>query len=145
MKQNILKIIKSFFLIIFAIVIPLSFIACGEKPKDGDAVDIDLSKMSTTMMYSYISNMIENPDDFIGKTVKARGVHDSFTDENTNITYHAILIYDSTTCCSQALEFVLEDETNYPSIDQTITIEGTFGTYTEGNNTYCCLNPSKVS
>ena len=101
-------------------------------------------KMSTTMMYSYLSNMIENPDNYIGKTVKAKGVHDSFTDENTNITYHAILIYDSTTCCSQALEFILPEDTNYPAKNKNITIEGTFGTYNEGSNTYCYLNPSKV-
>ena len=144
MKHSFIKTLKSFILIIFAIIIPLTFIACGEKPDEGDAVDIDLSKMSTTMMYSYLSNMIENPDNYIGKTVKAKGVHDSFTDENTNITYHAILIYDSTTCCSQALEFILPEDTNYPAKNKNITIEGTFGTYNEGSNTYYYLNPSKV-
>ena len=142
MKHTFLKTLKSFLLIICTIVIPLSFIGCGENSDDD--VDIDLSKMSTTMMYSYISNMIDNPDDSIGKTVKAKGVHDSFTDENTNITYHAILIYDSTTCCSQALEFILAEDSNYPAKNKNITIEGTFGTYNEGNNTYCYLNPSKV-
>ena len=89
--------------------------------------------------------MIEKPSEFEGKYVKAKGIHQSFTDDTTNITYHAILIYDSSTCCSQALEFVLEDETNYPALDETITVEGTFGTYNEGGNTYCYLNQSKLS
>lgn len=143
MKQNILKIIKSFFLVVLAIIIPLTFIGCGKTPEnEEDKIDIDLSKMSTTMSYSYITNMIENPNEFMGKTVKATGTHKTTT--SNNITYHAILIYDSTSCCSQALEFILEDGKNYPSTEKEITIEGTFGTYNEGNNTYCYLNPSKV-
>ncbi|MBR3885567.1 MAG: hypothetical protein IKJ33_03785 [Clostridia bacterium] len=147
MKSKLKTILKSISICIFILLISFSLVSCGEKPEedtiDQPTIDIDLSSMSSTMMYSYVSNMIEKPNDYKGKYVKAKGVHKSYTNNKTNITYHAILIYDSTTCCSQALEFVLEDETKYPSIDQTITIEGTFGTYTEGNNTYCCLNPSK--
>ena len=147
MKQYLTKYFKKVFLVLFAILIPLSLVGCGNTQKDPNtnAIDIDLSSMSETMMYSYISNMIEKPDDYEGKYIKAKGVHKSYTNNQTHVTYHAILIYDSSTCCSQALEFVLDDDIDYPSVGKTITIEGTFGTYNEGKNTYCYLNNSKIS
>lgn len=149
MKKSFKAIFKTFITCIFAFFVCFSFVACKNNPDntsgDNPTIDVDLSQMSTTMMYSYVTNMIEKPSEFEGKYVKAKGIHQSFTDDTTNITYHAILIYDSSTCCSQALEFVLEDETNYPALDETITIEGTFGTYNEGGNTYCYLNQSKLS
>ena len=130
--------------------VSFSFSACKNNSNENTdnntpTIDVDLSSMSSTMMYSQLSNMIEKPSNYEGKYVKAKGVHKTYKNNKTNVTYHAILVYDSSTCCSQALEFILEDETQYPSTDKTITIEGTFGTYSEGSNTYCYLNPSKVS
>ena len=37
------------------------------------AVDIDLTKMSSTMVYSTVFNMVNNPAKFVEKTMRMRG------------------------------------------------------------------------
>ncbi len=38
-----------------------------------DGIDVDLTKLSSTMVYSEVYNMMYTPDDYIGKTVKMNG------------------------------------------------------------------------
>ena len=38
-----------------------------------DGIDVDLTKLSSTMVYSEVYNMMYTPDDYIGKTVKMKG------------------------------------------------------------------------
>ena len=111
-----------------------------------DKVDTDLSAMSDTMAYAEMSNMITTPDKYKGKVVKAKGTF-AVAEENGN-TYFACLLYDSTACCSQPLEFVLKDKrsypADYPALDSEITVVGVFGTYTEGANVYCQLSDAQL-
>lgn len=43
------------------------------------AVDIDLTKMSSTMVYSTVFNMVNNPVKFVGKTMRMRGEYTTYT------------------------------------------------------------------
>ena len=64
----------------------------------------------------------------------------SFYDEAAKETYYACIIQDATACCSQGLEYVLQDPENYPQDNEQITVVGEFQTYEAADGTsYCTL------
>lgn len=130
--------------------------ACGredtaQKPaaEDADgtaAVDIDLTVLSSTMVYSEVYSMMSFPDDYIGKTVKMKGQFaigyvyntDGTPDEST--ARFACVIADATACCAQGLEFALAGRPvypdDYPELGAEITVVGTFEWYEEDGCRY---------
>lgn len=103
---------------------------------DKKQADIDLTELSSTMVYSEVYIMMTTPDKYIGKTVRMNGTMAMSNGENQ--TYYACIIKDATACCSQGIEFVL-DKGDYPEEGAEITVFGTFNTYLEGANRYCQL------
>lgn len=105
--------------------------------------DVDLTKLSSTMVYSEVYNMMMTPDKYMGKKVKMSGNFGIYQDETTGKIYFACLIADATACCSQGIEFVLDGDysypDDYPEINSLITVSGTFDTYEEDGYTYCQL------
>lgn len=130
---------------VIAIMIGIIFVAIGgcSTPADKSSNYIDLTTMNSTMVYSQVYDMVSNPNDYKGKTIKAKGTCGIYTDNNTGKTYYSVVIQDALGCCSQGLEFVLKSG-NYPNRGKTIIIEGTFGTYKEGNNTFCQLSNARL-
>ncbi len=118
----------------------------GTAKKSGNAVTVDLSKMSTTMVYSELTNILNAPNDYIGKTIRLKGLFGVSEGEGTN--YYFCLINDATACCQQGLEFVLEGNPaypeGYPQVNSEITVEGTFNTYKENETQYCHLENAKI-
>ncbi len=105
--------------------------------KNSDTSEINLTSMSSTMVYSYVFNMISTPDDFIGQRFRIRGIYDEQYWDQTKLTYHYIVIADATACCAQGLEFVLTDpNAAYPQVGEEFEISGIFGTYEEEGNLY---------
>lgn len=112
-------------------------------------VDVDLKKMSGTMVYSEVFNMMSSPEDFIGKTVRMIGQFERYPAVDGNGEpvpdqyYFACVIADAAACCKQGLEFVLEGDAkypdDYPSRGAIITVVGEFQTYMEGDSRYCHL------
>ena len=108
-----------------------------------DVIDVDLTKLSSTMIYSVVLNMVQTPDNYLGKVVKMSG--NFATTENTDQTkrYFACIIPDATACCSQGIEFVLDGDyyypLDYPELNSEITVTGVFDTYMEGDYQYCQL------
>lgn len=107
-----------------------------------DHVEEDLSVMSGTMVYAKVMDMLTNPDQYLGKVVRIKGLFAASQGEGR--MYFACVIPDATACCSQGMEFVLKDEwkypDEYPSKGTVITVTGIFDTYMEGTNRYCQLN-----
>lgn len=85
--------------------------------------------------------MVYTPEDYMGKTVKMNGTFSIYESDDRN--YYTRLISDATACCSQGIEFVLDEDytypDDYPELGSEITVTGTFDTYTEGELTYCQL------
>lgn len=108
-----------------------------------DGVDVDLTVLSSTMVYSEVYNMMVSPENYIGKTVKMKGLFAYYHDEATDNYYFACIIQDATACCSQGIEFVpTENYTypdDYPEVNEEICVVGVFDTYQEGDYTYCTL------
>ena len=47
--------------------------AASEPTQSTDVVDADLTRLSSTMVYSEVYNMMYTPGDYIGKTIKMTG------------------------------------------------------------------------
>lgn len=111
-----------------------------------DGVDVDLTAMSSTMVYSEVLNMQQHPEEYLGKIVKMKGPF-NVTEIDDN-RYFACIIKDATACCSTGIEFVWAGDhaypDDYPEKDQEITVTGTFNIYTEGKSKYLQLKDSDV-
>ncbi len=126
--------------------------AGGQTHSTGDvngSYDIDLTQLSSTMVYSEVQGMMTTPKDFTGKTVKMRGAFRVYQDEATGNTYYACVIADATACCAHGIEFRLAKSLKYPEeyppLYTIITVAGTFGTYSEGENSYCQLTNANMA
>lgn len=113
-----------------------------------EGVDVDLTVLSSIMVYSQVFDMIDGPDRYLGKTVKMTGMYSDYYDEANDIFYAACIIQDATACCSQGIEFVLSDEysypEDYPEYGDTVTVVGEFDTYIDGGYVYCTLKNSEL-
>lgn len=106
-------------------------------------VDLDLTALSSTMVYSEVFNMMMAPEEYEGKTLKMDGICNVYQDPETGKTYYACIVQDATQCCSQGLEFVLDESqyeaSDYPENGDEIVISGDFSTYTEGEYQYITI------
>lgn len=116
---------------------------------DAKSIDVDLTVLSSTMVYAEVYNMMTTPDNYRGKTVKMKGQFAVYHDETTNKYYFAVIMADATACCQQGIEFVLAGEPvypeDYPKEGSNITVTGIFGTYDEDGSTYCQLTSATIS
>lgn len=112
-----------------------------------EKVDIDLTKLSSTMVYSEVYNMMTAPNDYVGKVVTMNGPLTIFTDEEGVKDYTAVLIADATACCQQGFEFVWNEHeypVDFPDIGTEVTVTGIFETYERDGYTYCRLVSDNV-
>ena len=119
-----------------------------------DGVDVDLTVLSSTMVYSEVYNMLYNdPAHYLGKTVKARGefsIYQLVTDgvlQPDPVSYGCI-ISDAAACCAEGMEFVLKDDLaypdDYPELGTEITVIGEFQSYEENGVTWYHLANAKM-
>ena len=114
-----------------------------EKSLDPEPIDVDLTQLSSTIVYSEVYAMATEPEQYFGKTVKMEGLF--ATQEYNGARLYACIVQDATACCAQGLEFEMEEELvypdDYPEPGAEITVVGTFDSYKEeaGGNTYLYL------
>jgi hypothetical protein len=115
---------------------------------DGENVDLDLTAMSSTMVYGEVFNMTQYPEDYLGKTVKADGQYVPSYYDATGTTYHYVLIADAAACCQQGLEFIWQGSHTYPddypakAVD--IEVTGVYSSYEELGMTYYYLAVDEI-
>ena len=138
----------------------LALTACGGKdaaaqaPTDAASaaqaapVDLDLSALSGTVVYSQVYDMVENPDRYMGQKIRVKGNFTYFQNEDTRQEYFAAVIADATACCAQGIEFVWKGNhaypQDYPPLDTEITVTGTFNTYEEDGYAYLQLTDADL-
>ena len=120
-----------------------------------DGVDVDLTVLSSTMVYSEVYNMLYNdPAHYLGKTVKARGtfsIYQLVTDGvlQPDPVAYACIIADATACCAEGMEFVPEGDLtypeDYPELGAEITVIGEFQPYEENGVTWYHLVNAKMA
>ena len=157
--------------ILLSLVLLLSFAGCGKNTKPADdsmtkteekqtnssadstdskdttdlKIDVDLTKLSKTMVYSEVLNMMQSPKKYIGKVVKMKGTCSVLDDAINQKTYYSCIIQDATACCAQGIEFELEGkDPKYPENYSEICVIGQFDTYTEGEYEYCTLRNAQL-
>ena len=110
-------------------------------------VDVDLAALSPSLVYGEVSNMIVNPDAYVGKSVRMMGTFS--TSEYEGKRYYACIIKDATACCANGIEFVWAGDhsypADYPAVDTEITVIGNFDVYYEGETRYIQLIDSTLS
>ena len=142
-------------ILIYFLLLSISIISCknnelgktsikefDKSDKTDDKIDVDLTSLSSTMVYAEVFNMIMNPENYDNKIVKMKGQFALFEDMENGKPFYACVIPDATACCLQGFEFVPLPEYNYPKdypkVDSEITIVGKFE-YDENNFGYCRL------
>ena len=106
-------------------------------------VDLDLTVLSSTMVYSEVYNITVAPEEYIGKIVRMKGEFATQVDPQSGKRYFACIIKDATACCAQGIEFVPSENYSYPEDfpedGAEVTVTGEFRTYDENRRTYCHL------
>lgn len=111
--------------------------------------NIDLTKLNSTMLYARLTNIYDDPESYIGKTIKMKGQFSIATSNTTNQNYYYAMIYDELLCCQAGVEFIWDDNSHkypeeYPAEGQEIEIEGEFSSYEENGDTYYYLNIKEI-
>ena len=129
----------------------------GSEPSQPSAgkVDVDLTVLSSTMVYSEVYNMLYfYPEDYYGKTVKANGIFAIYQMVVDGVTQpdpvaYACIIADATACCAEGMEFVLEGDLtypdDYPELGTEITVIGEFQSYEENGMTWYHLVNARLA
>ncbi len=124
--------------------ITTSFISFDIEYPQYENIDVDLTTMSATLVYSQVLRMIEEPEFFINKVVKMSGPFVPYEGNTEETCYPAIVVKDATQCCSSGIEFLLygiplcsmKGGYGYPLYNEEATIVGVFETYIEDDFEY---------
>ncbi len=112
-----------------------------------DGVDIDLTSLSSTVVYAQVYQMMYYPENFVGKTIRMEGIYSYYLDMASGKSYYGCIIQDATACCAQGVEFEPLDSyiypDDYPEDGDLVVVEGVFDTYEEDGYTYCTLRSAK--
>ncbi len=132
-------------------------IAAGAAPSAADTippaqknykVDLDLSKLSGTVVFSQVYNMMVEPEPYLGKIIKIAGYYSAYEDTEREVVYHACIIPDAAACCSQGIEFVRSGEPvwpdEYPGEGTDIVVTGRLETYEEDGYEYLHLTDAEL-
>ena len=128
----------------------------SEQPQaSADGVEVDLTVLSSTMVYSEVYNMLYNdPAHYFGKTVKAKGTFSLYQLVTDGVLQpdpvaYACIIADATACCAEGMEFVLEGDytypDDYPELGAEITVIGEFQSYEESGMTWYHLVNARLA
>ena len=116
------------------------------------SVDYDLTAMSSEMVYATVLQMLNVPDDYIGKKIKMSGVYYTTYYDVTDQYYHYVIIKDATACCAQGMEFVWGDGNHvfpdeYPPEESEVEVIGEFEAYQDPGDpqTYVHLKDSSMN
>ena len=115
---------------------------------EAEAVDVDLTRLSSTIAYAEAYSILTGPDAYMGKTIKVSGRYFPSYFSETGLNYHFVLIDDATSCCQQGFEFIWNGDRavpdDYPEKDTEIELVGQLQSYKELGNTYCYLAVDEI-
>ena len=107
-------------------------------------VDLDLSLLSGTVVYAEVNNIMYDPQPYLGKVIRIRGLYSVFEEPSTGVVYHACVIPDATACCIQGMEFVPPAGGLLAEEGETVTVTGRLAIYQEGGVSWLHLVDTDV-
>lgn len=114
---------------------------------------VDLTALSSTMVYAEVFAMMSSPEDYVGKTVKMQGIFSkgqlyAAGSLNDGGTVFACVIQDATACCAQGIPFELAGNhtypQDYPELGDAITVVGTFEIHEQEGMEFCRLRDAEL-
>ena len=124
------KVFSRITIIAILCIFSLSTSSIAAEDVSANHVDLDLTRMSSTMVYSMVFQMVTEPQKFVGKRIKMKGAFSSYYDEESKRRFFGCVIKDALACCSQGLAFETFKPRKYPkdfpSEGSSITIIGRF-------------------
>ena len=116
------------------------------KVTNASDIDVDLTRLSSTMVYSEVNNMMTTPENYVGKMVRMNGKLAVYKYPERN--YYTCIIKDATACCQQGMEFLWAGDhkypDDYPNEGDGIIVTGVFDIYYEGDNKYVQLKDASL-
>ena len=103
-------------------------------PADGPM--IDTTRMSSTMAYAELYNILVNPAQYVGRGIRVEGRYYSAMTSDGAERVHMVLVYDSAACCELGVEFQLPQGMDYPQPGETVLVSGTFRTLIYNGNPF---------
>ena len=133
---------KKYFSAVLIIFIILTVTACSaDKPEvgsDAAGVDVDFTVLSGIVAYAKFNEVMSNPDDYIGKTIKLNGPYAVSPFQGGY--YHFVLVEGADACCPEGIEFRLSGShvypDDYPPERTKIEFTGIFGSHEDFGYTY---------
>ena len=118
----------------------------ASKITNASYIDIDLTRLSSTMVYSEVNNMMTSPESYVGKVVRMNGKLAVYKYPERN--YYTCIIKDATACCQQGMEFLWAGNhkypDDYPNEGDGIIVTGVFDIYYEGDSKYVQLKDAAL-
>ncbi len=107
--------------------------------------DIDLTAVSTTMVYSELIRVLGTPTDYLGKSIKIKGTFGIGYDLDVDGNRYFCTVSDATACCSMGVEFVPADSLSFPDdfpyVGHTFTVTGVWEKHKDG---YALVNAAFI-
>jgi hypothetical protein len=108
------------------------------------SVDLDLSVMSSTIVYAEMYNIQFDPGQYLGKVIRLRGLYSYYREPSTGVSYYACVVPDATACCMQGMEFVPPAGGLPAEEGETVTVTGRLAIYQEGGVSWLHLVDTDV-
>lgn len=93
------------------------------------AVDVDLTTLSGTMVYAEVYNMMMTPEEYAGKVLRITGTFVVAQDPESRQVSCGVIIQDAMACCAQGFEIIMPEQAvypdDYPPADTQVTVVGT--------------------
>ena len=120
-----------------------------ENPAEDEDVDLDISNLSSVLVYSQVVRILDEPEQYLGKTIRIKGQYYSMFYEPTQQYCHYVVVGDASLCCQVGIEFIWNGNHNhpddYPAEKKIIEIVGLFSSYEELGETYYALIVDDIS
>jgi hypothetical protein len=104
----------------------------NEAEENQITIDIDFTRLSSTMQNAQLQIVMQNAHDYIGQTMKIRGVYDPYFIEHLE-EYLQFIMIDCPTGCPKYLEFIWSGDRvypdDYPELGTMIELVGVFNIY----------------
>lgn len=149
--------------VVLAALVLTVFCSCGSSEKPSEPltssetnsvdsseteIDVDLTTLSSTMIFGEVSYMMVKPEKYLGKTIKMNGEYYASYYEQTDKHYHFVIIADAEACCQEGIEFILAGDytypDDYPKDGDQVEICGEFASYIEEGRTYYHIKTNEI-
>lgn len=107
-----------------------------------NVIDFDLSRLTGTMAYASVGNIMQEADKHVGKTIRMRGMYNAIDDPNGEGKLHFALVFDNAACCELGVELLStsrQKKIDYPSLSSLIEVTGVLDVCSDGSQTFQIL------